>query len=222
VVQWPGGIQARGEVRNQFHHVIDVAPTVLEVARLPEPTILHGVTQEPMHGVSVAYSFDDANAADRHQTQHFEMMGNRGIYHKGWTAVTKHRTPWVIIGHGVAFDDDVWELYDIPIPAGDHQLRLEFAYDGGGLGKGGTASLFVDGEPAGTGRVDRTAGYLFSLDETSDVGADSCSPVCDDYPPGTANAFTGAIRFIRVDLGDDNHDQLIDPEIKAQLAPTRQ
>ena len=161
MVQWPGGIQARGEVRNQFHHVIDVAPTVLEVARLPEPTILHGVTQEPMHGVSVAYSFDDANAADRHQTQHFEMMGNRGIYHKGWTAVTKHRTPWVIIGHGVAFDDDVWELYDIPIPAGDHQLRLEFAYDGGGLGKGGTASLFVDGEPAGTGRVDRTAGYLF-------------------------------------------------------------
>jgi hypothetical protein len=111
---------------------------------------------------------------------------------------------------------------DIPIPAGEHQLRLEFSYDGGGLGKGGTASLFIDGQPAGTGRVDRTAGYLFSLDETSDVGADSCSPVCDDYPPGTANAFTGAIKFIRIDLGDDSHDHLIDPEIKTQLALTRQ
>jgi hypothetical protein len=359
VVQWLGGIQARGQVRNQFHHVIDLAPTILEAARLPEPAMVHGVTQEPMHGASLVYSFDDPDAADRHQTQYFEMIGNRGIYHRGWTAVTKHRTPWVVTGHGVAFDDDVWEWYDTttdwsqahnlaaeqperlhelqrlflieaarynvlplddrlvettnpkiagrpeiitgtsqllfpgmralnedcvlnvknkshsitaelvipqggangvlfaqggvtggwslylkdgrpkyhynwsslehyevagdtPIPAGEHQLRLEFAYDGGGLGKGGTASLFVAGTPAGTGRVERTAGYLFSLDETSDVGADSCSPVCDDHPPGTANAFTGTLKFLRVDLGDDSHDHLIDPEIKAQLALTRQ
>jgi hypothetical protein len=81
----------------------------------------------------------------------------------------------------------------------------------GRLGKGGTASLFVDGQPAGTGSVERTAAYLFSLDETSGVGSDSCSPVCDDYPAGTANAFTGTIKFLRVDLGDDSHDHLIDP-----------
>jgi hypothetical protein len=112
VVQWLGGIQARGEIRNQFHDVIDVAPTILEATGLPEPTMVHGVTQEPMHGASLVYSFDDANAADRHETQYFEMIGNRGIYHRGWTAVTKHRTPWMITGHGVAFDDDVWELYD--------------------------------------------------------------------------------------------------------------
>jgi arylsulfatase A-like enzyme len=83
VVQWLGGIQARSQVRNQFHHVIDVAPTILEAAGLPTPTQVHGITQEPMHGVSLAYSFDDGNAADRHETQYFEMMGNRGIYHRG-------------------------------------------------------------------------------------------------------------------------------------------
>src|SRR5262245_47867913 len=312
-----------------------------------------------MHGVSLVYSFDDGEAPERHETQYFEMIGNRGIYHRGWTAVTKHRTPWVITGHGVAFDDDVWELYDTtkdwsqardlakempdklhelqrlflieaarynvlplddrlaetsdpdiagrprivtgtrqllfpgmralpedcvlnvknkshsitaelvipeggangvlfsqggvtggwalylkdgrpkyhyswaglghdeiagdaPIPAGEHQLRLEFAYDGGGLGKGAAASLFVDGERVGSGHLDKTSAYVFSLDETSDVGLDSCSPVCDDYPPGRANAFTGELKFLRVDVGDDSHDHLIDHGIKAQLAMSRQ
>ncbi|HET6506641.1 MAG TPA: arylsulfatase [Baekduia sp.] len=359
IVRWPKGIEARGEVRHQFHHVIDVAPTILDVVGLPEPDTVNGVTQEPMHGVSMAYSFDDAAAAERHETQYFEMIGNRGIYHRGWTAVTRHRTPWIITGHGVAFDDDVWELYDttedwsqardlaaerpdklhelqrlflieaarynvlplddrlaettdphvagrpeivqgtsqvlfpgmralnedcvinvknrshaitaelvVPdggaegvlfsqggvtggwalylkdgrpkyhyswaglehyevaggeaIPPGEHQVRLEFAYDGGGLGQGGTATLYVDGEEAGSTRVEHTSAYVFSLDETSDVGVDSCSPVCDDYPAGTANAFTGELRFLRIDLGDDSHDHLIDHEIKAQLAMTRQ
>jgi arylsulfatase A-like enzyme len=73
-----------------------VAPTILEAAGLPEPTQVHGVTQEPMHGVSMAYSFDDPDAVERHQTQYFEMFCNRGIYHQGWSAVTKHRTPWLI------------------------------------------------------------------------------------------------------------------------------
>jgi arylsulfatase A-like enzyme len=93
IVHWPHGIQAKAELRSQFCHVIDVAPTVLEAAGLPEPTAVNGITQEPMHGVSMAYSFDDAAAApERHETQYFEMLCNRGIYHKGWSAVTKHRT----------------------------------------------------------------------------------------------------------------------------------
>ena len=113
IVHWPQGIKARGEVRSQFTHVIDVASTVLEAAGLPEPTFVHGVQQTPLQGVSMAYSFDDAGAADRHTTQYFEMFCNRGVYHEGWTAVTRHGTPWVLVGgEKPAFDDDVWELYD--------------------------------------------------------------------------------------------------------------
>lgn len=113
VVHWPNGIKAKGEIRSQFHHVIDVAPTVLEVAHLPQPTFVHGVMQRPIEGVSMAYSFDDAQAADRRDTQYFEMFGNRGIYHRGWSAVTKHRTPWETGQIKLpAFDDDNWELYD--------------------------------------------------------------------------------------------------------------
>src|ERR1700741_67829 len=113
IVHWPGGIKAKGEVRSQFHHVIDVAPTILEVAGLPEPNAVHGVAQKPLEGVSMVYAFDDAKAADRHETQYFEMMGNRGIYHKGWTAVTRHRTPWETgVVELPTFDDDAWELYD--------------------------------------------------------------------------------------------------------------
>ena len=113
IVHWPGGISAKGEIRSQFAHVIDVAPTVLEAAGLPEPVSVHGVQQMPYEGVSMAYSFDDGAAPDRHETQYFEMFGNRGIYHKGWTAVTRHKTPWLLVGEDVpAFDDDVWELYD--------------------------------------------------------------------------------------------------------------
>ena len=112
IVHWPKGIKAKGEIRSQFSHVIDVAPTVLEVAGLPEPTIVNSVQQAPMEGVSMAYSFDDAKAAERHDLQYFEMFCNRGIYHKGWSAVTRHSTPWVFTAKLPAFDDDVWELYD--------------------------------------------------------------------------------------------------------------
>ena len=111
IVHWPNGIEASGEVRSQFHHVIDVAPTVLEAAGMPEPTTVHGVEQKPIEGVSMRYAFDDAGAAERHETQYFEMFCNRGIYHQGWTAVTRHSTPWVIVDLP-AFDDDIWELYD--------------------------------------------------------------------------------------------------------------
>jgi arylsulfatase len=359
IVHWPGGIASRDEVRSQFHHVIDVAPTILEVAGLPQPTFVHGVQQQPIQGVSMRYSFDDAAAADRHQTQYFEMFGNRGIYHTGWSAVTKHRTPWVVTGAGVPFDDDVWELYgpgdwtqahdlskEMPdrlhelqrlflieavkhqvlplddraaerlnaevagrpqlvhgtsqllfagmrrltensviniknkshsvtaelvvpesgaggvivaqgarfggwslyakqgrpaycynfcdlqrftiegtqaIPAGTHQVRMEFAYDGGGLAKGGTVSLFLDGKPVGEGRVEATMPFLFSFDETMDVGSDLGTPVSDDYP-ARGNQFTGRVSWVQIDVDEaaENLDHLITPEERLSVAMLRQ
>ena len=359
IVHWPGGIEARGEVRNQFHHVIDVAPTVLEVAALPEPTFVHGVQQLPYEGVSMAYSFEDGDAPERHQTQYFEMFCNRGIYHQGWTAVTRHSTPWVFDTALPAFDDDTWELYapddwtqandlaaqqpeqlhrlqqlflleaskynvfplddrrverfnpdlagrptlvhgntqllfggmgrltentvlniknkshsitamiDVPssgcrgvmvaqggafggwslyskdgkpaycynlfgiqrftvhgdtdIPAGEHQVRMEFTYDGGGLGKGGTVGLFLDGKPVGEGRVDATEPMMFSGDETTDVGSDSATPVSDDYGPRDS-AFTGRVGWVQIDLDDaaEDLDHLITPEERYRVAMTRQ
>ncbi|MGH2583555.1 MAG: arylsulfatase [Dehalococcoidia bacterium] len=360
IVRWPQGIKAKGEVRNQFSHVIDVAPTILEAAGLPEPVQVHGVTQRPIEGTSMLYSFEAADAPERHETQYFEMFANRGIYHKGWSAITKHRTPWeyAVGTKTIAFDDDVWELYDgskdwtqandlaaempdklhelqrlflieatkfnvlplddrvaerlipevagrpvllhgnsqvlfpgmgglnencvlnmknrshaiiaevvtpdggangvllnqggrtggwalyvkdgrltytynfvginhykvasgQPVPAGDHQVRMEFAYDGGGLGKGGAVTLFVDGNQAGSGRVERTHIVQFSFDETTDVGQDTDSPVTDDYP-ARDNAFTGEIKWIRIDLGEDDHSHLLPPEAHLQFLMTRQ
>ncbi len=98
IVHWPNGIEERGGLRSQFTHVIDVAPTVLEAAGLPQPTMVNGVQQSLMEGTSMLYTFNEAGAPERHDLQYFEMFGNRGIYHKGWSAVTKHRTPWVMVG----------------------------------------------------------------------------------------------------------------------------
>lgn len=111
IVHWPAGTQGAGQVRHQFHHVIDIAPTVLDAAGLPHPTHVNGVAQMPLHGVSMRESFAAGDAPDRHTTQYFEIGGNRGIYHEGWTAVTKHATPWIAMAELPAFDDDVWELY---------------------------------------------------------------------------------------------------------------
>jgi arylsulfatase A-like enzyme len=359
IVHWPRGIQARGELRTQFHHVIDVAATVLEVAGLPEPTSVHGVQQQPLHGTSMAYSFDDADAAERRQTQYFEMFCNRGIYHQGWTAVTRHSTPWAFGATLPAFDDDVWELYgpgdwtqarnltatqpdklhelqrlflleaakynvfplddrrverfnpdmagrpqlikgnrqllfsgmgrlsensvvniknkshaitaevvvpdggaqgvivaqggafggwslyahegrpaycynlfglqrfkvhgDRPIPAGEHQVRAEFAYDGGGLAKGGEVTLFIDGAKVGQGRVAATQPMIFSGDETTDVGSDSATPVSDDYGPKDSR-FSGRVRWVEIDLDDaaEDLDHLITPEERLRIAMARQ
>lgn len=110
IVHWPKGIKSKGEVRNQFHHVIDVAKTILDVTGLPEPTIVNSIQQAPFEGYSFADTFDNAKAPENHTVQYFEMMGNRGIYHNGWTAVTKHRTPWTAEAPP-PFDADVWELY---------------------------------------------------------------------------------------------------------------
>ena len=358
IVHWPNGIKAKGEVRTQFHHVIDVAATVLDVAGLPEPTSVNGIQQMPLHGVSMATSFDDAGAAESRETQYFEMFCNRGIYHKGWTAVTRHSIPWVAT-ESPAFDDDVWELYgpddwtqahdlaaeqpeklrdlqrlflieagkynvlplddrrferfnpdlagrpqlikgdrqllfggmgrlsensvvalknkshavtaeievpesgaegvivaqggafggwtlyahegkpaycynlfglqqfkvygESPIPAGDHQVRVEFSYDGGGLGKGGDAVLFLDGEKVGEGRVDGTVPMAFSADETTDIGSDSATPVSDDVTAGETE-FTGRVKWVEIDLGDDaaDADHLITPEELLRVAMARQ
>ena len=358
IVHWPGGIKAKGEIRNQFHHVIDVAATVLDVAGLPEPTFVHGIQQMPLHGTSMAYSFDDADADERRETQYFEMFCNRGIYHQGWTAVTRHSTPWVAT-EMPAFDDDVWELYgpddwtqahdlaaeqpekiadlqrlfvieagkynvlplddrrferfnpdlagrpqlvkgttqllfgsmgrlsensivvvknkshsvtaeivvpdegaegtiiaqggafggwtlyahegkpaycynlfglqqfkvhgEAPIPAGEHQVRVEFAYDGGGLGKGGTATLYLDGDKVGEGRVEATVPMAFSADETTDIGSDTATPVTDDLQEGKTQ-FTGRVRWVQIDLGDDaeDADHLISPEERYRIAMARQ
>ncbi len=112
VVRWPTGIKARGEIRSQFHHVIDVAPTALEAAKLPQPTSVNGTVQRPMDGVSMVYSFNEAKAADRRTTQYFEMFGNRAIYNDGWVAAARHSIPWLLT-QNPPLDQDKWELYNV-------------------------------------------------------------------------------------------------------------
>jgi arylsulfatase len=113
VVRWGNGIAARGEIRHQWHHVIDVLPTILEATGLPEPVSVDGTPQQPIEGTSLRYTFDDAGAADRRTTQYFEMIGNRGVYHEGWLAGTRHGVPWEMVDASRPFEDDVWELYDL-------------------------------------------------------------------------------------------------------------
>ncbi len=113
VVSWPKGIKAKNEIRTQFSHVIDVAPTVLQAARLPEPKMVNGVKQIPIEGKSLVYSFDDGKAKERHTTQYFEISGNRAIYHDGWFARTIHRAPWESKPRRPLSDNSAWELFDV-------------------------------------------------------------------------------------------------------------
>ena len=352
IVHWPRGISDKGGLRQQFCHVIDVAPTVLEAAGIPEPSTVHGVTQSPMEGTSMLYSFGDAAARERHDLQYFEMFGNRGIYFEGWSAVTKHRTPWQLGAVQLpAFDDDVWELYDgnvdysqannlaatmpdklrylqrlwlieavkynvlpiddrtaerlnsdmagrpllirgntqvlfegmtnlsentmlsiknksfsvtaqvempegngavngtilaqggamggwsfyamegrakfaynvlglqtftteatEPMPAGNHQVRAEFAYDGGGLARGGNVSLYYDGHKVGDGRVNMTQPLIFSADETADVGVETGTPVVPGDYDIEGSRFTGTISWVELKVGDDDNTHLLDPD----------
>jgi arylsulfatase len=358
IVHWPNGFAARGEIRSQFTHIIDVGSTILDVAGIPEPTFVHGIQQVPFHGSSMAYAFADAGAAEHRETQYFEVACNRGIYHQGWTAVTRHSVPWLFGAELPALDDDVWELYDTttdwsqahdlasehpdklaelqrlwlieavkynvlplddrrverfnsdlagrpvlvkgnaqllyggmtrltensvlnmknkshsvtaeievpdggasgvmisqggafagwsfylqegrpkychnlagllhfyaegtePVPAGTHQVRMEFAYDGGGLAKGGTASLFVDGKPVGEGRINATVPMIYSGDETCDVGSDTGTPVSEDYTAETSR-FTGKVHWVELQVGNDSHDHLITPEELMRVATTIQ
>jgi arylsulfatase len=112
---------------------------------------------------------------------------------------------------------------DKPIPSGEHQVRMEFAYDGGGLGKGGYVSLYVDGDKVGEGRVNATQPMMFSGDETTDLGSDTATPVSDDYSP-TDSTFTGKVKWVEIDLGADaeDADHLITPEERYRIAMARQ
>jgi arylsulfatase len=356
IVHWPRGIKSKGELRSQFHHVIDIAPTILEAAGIPEPKIVNSIQQAPLEGFSMLYSFNDAKAPDTHDTQYFEMFCNRGIYHKGWTAVTRHSTPWVMVPLP-SFEEDVWELYGpddwtqskdlskenpemlkklqqlwiieavkynvlplddrrverfnpdlagrpqlikgntqllfggmgrlsensilniknksysvtaeivvpdsgaegviiaqggsvngwslyakdgklkycynyfgivisyvestVPIPSGQHQVRMEFKYDGGGLGKGGLVTLYTDGNKTGEGRIEHTVPLAFSADETCDLGEDNGSPVSPDYGP-KGNKFSGEVNWVQIDLGSDDHDHLISADERFKIAMTKQ
>lgn len=355
IVHWPLGLADKGSTRNQFHSVIDVAPTILEAAGIPAPLFVNGIQQAPLEGVSMLETLRDATAPESHLVQYFEIMGNRGIYHEGWTACTKHRTPW-LPDAPPSFDVDVWELYgpddwtqsrnlaaenpeklaelqrlwlieavkynvvplddrsferinsdlagrptlirgnsqllfqgmrvsenciintknkshqvtanlmvpevgangvivtqggqvggwslyvhdgklkycynffgiqyfiiaaDEPLPAGKHQVRMEFRYDGGGLAKGGNVTLYHDGSPVGSGRVELTVPMGFSADEACDVGCDTGSPASPDYGP-SGNRFTGTIDWVQIDIGEDSHDHLITPEDRLKLAMGKQ
>ncbi|MEH0158435.1 arylsulfatase [Limibacter armeniacum] len=112
IVSWPASIQAKGEKRTQFHHVIDIAPTIYEAAHIEMPTRINGVDQTPLAGVPINYSFSDANAADTRTTQYFETGGHRAIYHDGWVAASFHGVPWELSG-SVGFKNNQWELYNI-------------------------------------------------------------------------------------------------------------
>jgi arylsulfatase len=356
IVHWPNGIQAKGEVRSQFHHVIDVAPTILEAAGLPEPKVVDGTPQIPMEGVSLAYSFDDAKAAERHTTQYFEIAGNRAIYHDGWFARTIHRAPWEKKGRQ-PLQEDVWELYnthddfslsdnlaakypeklaglqtafmqeaekyhvlpiddrvferlqasqvgrpglmegrtsltlaegmtgmsenvfldtknksktitaEVEVPKdggngviivqggrfggwalyvkdgvpgydynflglqlssvvannklkpGKNTIRFEFAYDGGGLGKGGEGTLFVNGKQVAQGRIGHTQCCIFSADETADVGIDLGTPVVEAIGAEHASQFTGKISKVTVEIQSvQKADHGPDDKLRTQLA----
>jgi arylsulfatase A-like enzyme len=356
IVHWPAGIKSSGEIRSQFSHVIDVAATVLDVAGIPAPTYVNGVQQEPIHGLSMRGSFDD-DAPEHRETQYFEMFCNRGIYHRGWTAVTQHGTPWLLAEKVVPLDEDVWELYDttsdwtqsndlakeqpeklaelqrlflieaakynvlplddrraerfIPelagrpslikgsrqllfggmgrltensvvniknkshavtaeikvpdggaegvviaqggsiggwslylkdrkprycynllgmqrfyvdtgeeVPAGTHQVRMEFAYDGPGMGKGGNVTLYLDGDKIGEGKIAGTAPAIFSADDTCDVGRENGAFVAEDYP--VPNTFTGEVNWVEIDVAeaaaDDDHRLDSDEMIRVAMA----
>jgi arylsulfatase A-like enzyme len=113
IIHWPKGIKDKGKIRTQFHHAIDIAPTILEVVGVDPPKEIGGYTQAPMEGVSMLYSFNDAKAPSRKQIQYFEMLGNRAIWYNGWKAVTYHgRQPWENKSKW-SFDEDKWELYNV-------------------------------------------------------------------------------------------------------------
>jgi arylsulfatase len=114
VISWPARIKDKGGIRTQFHHVIDIAPTILEAADVPSPSVLNGVPQKPIEGTSMVYSFEDAKAPSKHRTQYFEMFANRAIYNDGWVAATTPAVaPWIMGGQTPDVDDYGWELYNV-------------------------------------------------------------------------------------------------------------
>ena len=336
VAHWPKGINAKNEIRTQFSHVIDIAPTILEAAGLPEPKVVNGTPQVPMEGASLLASFSDAKAKAR-TTQYFEIAGNRAVYHDGWMAGVIHKAPWEAKPRR-ALEADLWELYNVTedfscandlaaenpeklkemqalflaeakkyhvlpiddrvferlngelvgrpdlmgkrtsltlaegmtglmesafinvknksktitaeievpesgangiilaqggrfggwalyvkdgVPAytynflglqsttvaateklkpGKATLKLEFAYDGGGPGKGGTATLFVDDSKVAEGKLPHTQAGIFSADETADVGIDLGTPVVEAIGCEAKSKFTGTIPKVTIEV----------------------
>jgi arylsulfatase A-like enzyme len=123
VIHWPKVVKAKGEVRPQYHHLIDIAPTVLEAAGLPQPKIVNGTPQKPIEGVSMAYTFDDPQAKPRHTVQYAEFIGNRGLYKDGWYATALHKVAWEAQPRS-SLDQDKWELYNT---ADDFSCAIDLA-----------------------------------------------------------------------------------------------
>ncbi|MFN9535352.1 MAG: arylsulfatase [Pseudanabaena sp.] len=334
VVAWGDRIKDKGAIRSQFHHVIDIAPTILEAAGIEEPEVVNGAKQQPIEGTSLVYSFDDPAVASKHKTQYFEMFGNRAIYDNGWVAAARHgRLPWERFSK-TTFDQDNWELYNVaqdfsesqdlakdnpqklaelqnlflkeakkykvlplddrtiqrfdintrpsvtngrnsfsyytsvvgipegsapntknrsfsitadvdiakdgtegvlvtqggrfagwsfflkdgkptyaynflnsdrtiiqssePVAIGKSKVRFDFAYDGGGIGAGGTGKLFINDKQVAEGRIEKTVGFRIGLDETFDVGQDTGSAVVDSYQ--VPFKFTGNLEQVKLDL----------------------
>jgi len=336
VISWPARIHEKGGVRTQFHHVMDIMPTILEAAGIQAPDTLNGVPQKPIEGVSMLYTFNDAKAADRRKSQIFELVSNRGMYQNGWMASSIAYLPWAASRKGYDPNKAKWELYNIDqdfsqandlaaqdperlkglvdlwwaeaarhdvlpldwrsierlseqvtgrpslatgrktlvyntplvalpegsapdlknksftitaevtipatgaqgmiftqggitagwgfyvqnrklvgvhnyidseryrvvstenVPTGKVTLVLDFNYEGGGMGKGGTLTLLANGKKVGEGRVAKTAGFKYSLYEGQDIGEDSGSPVDPTYTPPFP--FTGKIDKVTVEL----------------------
>lgn len=337
-IRWPKAIKANSGLRGQFGHVIDIAPTILEAAGLPEPKIVNGIEQRPMDGTSLVYTFNDAGAKERHTTQYFEITGNRAIYHEGWYARTIHRAPWEATPRR-PLAEDIWELYQVAndfslindlseqhpeklkelqdlfmkeaeknhvlpiddrtfdrmiannvgrpdimagrktlilaegmvgmsenvfiniknrpitltaeveieegntangiiiaqggrfggwalytkngivaydynflgmesytvsstekLKPGKHTIKFDFAYDGGGVGKGGLGTLFINGKKVGEGRIGRTQSGIFSADETADVGIDLATPVVETIGAEHKSRFNGSIKKLTVEV----------------------
>ncbi len=338
IVHYPKGIKEKNGIRTQFSHVIDIAPTILEVAGLPEPKVVNGIPQIPIEGTSMAYTFNNAKATERHIIQYFEMFGNRAIYNNGWFARTIHRAPWDT-DNLPPLKSDVWDLYHVvqdfsltnnlaakypeklkemenlfmwqaqkyhvlpiddrtiertnaelagrpdllgdrksltlyegmegmmentfmniknnsfsvtanliipkggakgvilsqggrfggwsvylkdgkpeftynflgleryvisatnKLPEGSVTVKFDFVYDGGGLGKGGKTTIYVDGKNVAEGRVEKTQPYIFSADETADVGLDNQTPVAEGIGYGPEETrFTGKIDKIIIEV----------------------
>jgi arylsulfatase len=356
VISWPARIKDKGGIRTQFHHVIDIAPTILDAVGVEAPSELNGVPQKPIEGVSMVYTFDNANAPSTRRTQYFEILGYRAVYNDGWVAATTPGVvPWVVAGHLPDVDSYPWELYnvaedfsqavnvadrepaklrelqdlfwieaakynvlpldnskvarfdvrlrpsltrgrsvftyypdqvripegtapdlknksfrigaDVEIPTGGangviatqggrfngwgfylldgkpvfhynladvqrftiagqeklvpgpHVLLMDFKYDGGGFGKGGTVTLSVDNKKVAEGRIDRTYAFRVSFDETLDIGEDTGTPVSEDYK--VPFKFTGKLNRVLIRLSDEKLSAEDEEQIERARAAIR-
>lgn len=214
-ISWPKRIKDAGGVRYQFHHIIDIVPTILEATGVKAPELVDGIKQKPIEGIGMTYTFDKANAtaASKRTTQYFEMIANRGIYHEGWYAnTTPPHGPWILNAPLPAPQDYQWELYNMLILAqyrwegpdvltpGKHTIEFDYTYDGPGIAKGGSGALKVDGKVVATGKQANSIAFLQVADETFDVGVDTRTGVNDkDYQ--VPFAFNGKIDKLTVKLG---------------------